>query len=485
MTFLKHPAWFWLKKHDKDKLPPINAETQAVFDAGFEFETYAEQLFPEAVKIGFDSSDYKDYFKMPDKTKEAIDASAKTILQGRIEKGDITCIFDVLKKIGNTSFDLYEIKSSTSAKTDHFYDLAFQVAVIEGNGYKIKNIFVIHVNNKFVRSGEVKAKDICSTTDVTRQVKKLREFTKFHIKKALETMKLKKCPDLTPAHAHPGAFADWLSIYKTMAEVDEYSIYHLCSPGSKINKLEALGIKQIEDIPEEFDLNEKQRLQVHTTKHDEIVVNREKIKEFLSCIKFPIHFLDYETLSSVVPYFDGLGPYKQLPFQYSLHVLNKPGGKLKHFGYLHRDNSNPIAPLSDKLKSHIGLKGTVLVWCEGFEKSCNELMGLIDPKYEKFYTTLNNRVIDLMLPFASSHYVHKDFFGSASIKKVLPALITELSYKDLNIQEGQAAQRLWMEAILHDKHPNEKEKILADLEKYCTLDTQAMVKIYEFLTKIK
>jgi hypothetical protein len=484
MLFLRHPAWLWLKKHDKSKLPPIDENTQAIFDAGFVFESYAEQLFPDAVKIESNCNDYQAYRELTPKTLEAINSGAKTIIQGRFEAGDITCICDVIVKVDDKTFDLYEIKSSTQAKPEHEYDLAFQVEVIERNNYKVRNIFVIHVNNEFIKNGEVEAGKLTKITEVTESVKKLKDFTKENIAKALEVINQKERPDISPAHAKLGAFSDWLSIYKTMADIDEYSIYHLCSPGaSKIGELEALGIKKIADIPDNFVLNEKQLRQVQSTKHNKVLINHDQIKQFLAQLKFPLYFLDYETLSSVVPYFDGLGPYKQLPFQYSLHVLDKPNGELKHYEYLHNNNSNPIKPLTETLKSQIGDDGTVLVWFEGFEKSCNELMGTIMPTYYEFYKSINNRIIDLMTPFSTGAYVHKDFFGSASIKKVLPVLIPELSYKDLDINEGGSAQRLWMDAVLYGKRETEKDKILADLLKYCGLDTLAMVKIYEFLVK--
>ena len=485
MLCMRHPAWLWLKKHDKSKLPPVDDDTQAIFDAGFLFETYAEQLFPDAVKIESDRSDYQGYKELTPRTKAAIESGAKTILQGRFEAGRITCICDVLVKTDDKTFDLYEIKSSTSAKPEHEPDLAFQMVVLEESGYKIGNIFVVHVNNQYIRKGEVIAKELAAMTNVTDKVKSLREVTKQNITEALKVVDSPECPDISPAHAKMGAFSDWLGIYKTLADVDEYSIYNLCSPGAdKIGKLEAMGIKNIADIPEDFALSEKQRNQVNATKYDKVFIDKPKITTFLNSLKFPLYFLDYETLSSVVPYFDGLGPYKQLPFQYSLHLLKKPDGELKHFEYLHSDNSNPVKPLSETLKSQIGTEGTVLVWYEGFEKSCNELMGLVSPEFKQFYKKLNDRVVDLMIPFSTSAYVHKDFFGSASIKNVLPVLIPELSYKDLDIHAGNAAQRLWMEAVLDEKRPTEKDKILQDLLKYCELDTLAMVRIYQHLIKI-
>jgi hypothetical protein len=482
---LRHPAWLWLKKYDKAKLPPIDDDTQAIFDAGFLFESYAEKLFPDAIKLGWDINNFQSYQQLTSNTKEAIESDAKVILQGRFEAGEITCISDVIVKVDDKTFDLYEIKSSASVKPNHEYDLAFQKEVIEQSGYKLNKIFVIHVDNKFIRNGELKAKDLCKISEVTNQVDKLKEFTKEHIESALAITRLKKCPDISPRHVKLGAFSDWLSIYKTMADIDEYSIYHLCSPNAdKIGKLETLGIKNINDIPDDFNLSERQRRQAHATKTNEVFSDKQKIKDFLSKLKFPLYFLDYETLSSVVPYFDGLGPYKQLPFQYSLHVLESPSGKLKHFEYLHNNNSNPVKPLSETLKSQIGKEGTVLVWFERFEKSCNELMATIDPGYKDFYKQLNERIVDLMKPFEAGDYVHKDFFGSASIKHVLPVLIPELSYKDLDIQGGGAAQRLWMESVIDGKRKEEKEKILQNLLKYCELDTLAMVRIYQFLSKL-
>src|SRR6185312_4395795 len=110
---------------------------------------------------------------------------------------------------------------------------------------------------------------------------------------------------------------------------------------------------------------------------------------------------------------------------------------------------------------HIGNKGSIITWNMGFEKSCNSLLGSLLPQHKEFFEEVNNRVVDLMIPFSNGWYVHKDFLGSASIKKVLPVLVPELSYAKLGIHEGAAAQRLWMEAILYGKRDGEKDQILA------------------------
>jgi len=123
-----------------------------------------------------------------------------------------------------------------------------------------------------------------------------------------------------------------------------------------------------------------------------------------------------------------------------------------------------------------------VVWCETFEKGRNTEMAAFDPEYKAFLEDVNDRVVDLMIPFKKGDYVHKDFMGSASIKKVLPVLVPELSYKELGIQNGEEALRLWSEAVLEGKCPEEeKDKRMSNLIEYCKLDTLAMVKILKVL----
>jgi len=103
------------------------------------------------------------------------------------------------------------------------------------------------------------------------------------------------------------------------------------------------------------------------------------------------------------------------------------------------------------------------------------------PAYKKFLSGINERMVDLMVPFSKGWFVDKDFFGKASIKLVLPALLPEFSYKELNISDGGQAQRVWMQTILQGKNQNEKIKIIEDLRKYCALDTYAMYAILKYL----
>jgi len=439
MMFLKQPAWLWLKKNDPKKLPPVDENTQTLFDAGHQFEPFAESLFPEGATLGF--SDYSEYLSLPQRTQDAIKNGTQVLFQPRFEWEDFTCICDIVSFVEDNEVDLYEIKASTSAKVEHEFDLAFQTAVLEGNGLKVRNIYVIHVNNQYVRNGAIEADKITPTEDVTTKVRKRSEATAKYMPLALATAQQKSMPDPSPDLAKLGSKKSWLQVYEVI----------------------------VPQTPKEYPADI-----VPTIQHD-------KVKNFLDGLNFPLYFLDYETLMSLVPYFDGHRPYQQVPFQYSLNVLQSPDAELDWKEYLHCDNSNPARPLTEQLINHIGDSGTVLVWYEGFEKARNTELGEMLPEYKDSMEAINNRVVNLMLPFKNKWYDDPRFEGSASIKQVLPVMCPELSYKDLGIQEGGSAQRLWMEAVLDDKRADQKEQILADLIEYCKLDTLAMVEIYRKL----
>ncbi len=482
MLFLRHPAWLWLKRHDKAKLPPVGDTLQAMFDDGHLFEEYAERLFPNAVKLGFENGGYR---LMPQKTKEAINSSVKTILQGRVETNGLTCIFDVLDRVMDKEFDLYEIKSSTDVKDEHIFDLAFQTIVLESTGLSLRNISIICVNNKYVRNGKIDVSQITCRHDVTAQVREQIEKVRSLIEQALAVVDSPTSPDYSPRYVGLSALDEWMGIYELLhPPIHAHSIYKLARLTPRlIGELEDLGVSLIKDIPGSVKLNSCQTRQLEAVRSDKQTIMHENIQAFLAQLIYPTYFLDYETYGNVIPPFDGTRPYQQIPFQYSIHIIDKPGGNLQHKCFLHTESTTPVPSLLAQLQKDIGSEGSVIVWNECFEKGRNDDMGKMFPEYADYLRNINSRIVDLMIPFSKGWFVDKDFFGSASIKNVLPVLISDLSYEKLNIKEGATASRLWGEAMINGRHASSKERIIKDLLDYCSLDTLAMVQLYKFLQR--
>src|SRR5690606_18896330 len=160
-----------------------------------------------------------------------------------------------------------------------------------------------------------------------------------------------------------------------------------------------MGIKNISDIPLDIGLSDKQVRQIVATKTDRRKIETEEIREFLDALVFPLHFFDYETLSGVIPAFDGTRPYQQVPFQYSLHILKSFDGDLEHKEYLHDSDTNPVRPLLEQMVKDFEGSGSVLAWNKKFEAARNNEMGKLYPEYANFLLNINDRMVDLMDPF--------------------------------------------------------------------------------------
>jgi hypothetical protein len=85
--------------------------------------------------------------------------------------------------------------------------------------------------------------------------------------------------------------------------------------------------------------------------------------------------------------------------------------------------------------------------------------------------------------FTEQMLVHPAFKGKTSIKFVLPAMVPELSYKELAIQEGGTASETWNKIATGKVNAETATKMRADLLQYCALDTHAMVEIWGVLCR--
>ena len=58
-------------------------------------------------------------------------------------------------------------------------------------------------------------------------------------------------------------------------------------------------------------------------------IKADAIKTYLSSLSYPLYFLDFETFQPAIPLYDDTKPFEQIPFQYSLHIINEEGGVME------------------------------------------------------------------------------------------------------------------------------------------------------------
>lgn len=485
--FLKYqtcPQYLWLWKNKRDVVPQDNPEdVEHRLEQGNEVEGYARELFSRGVLLE----------GPPEKTKidtdKAIKNGEKTIFQATVitEEG-LLAKADVLAKNDDGSWTIYEVKSTTQIKDEHILDTAFQKAAFVRGGFDISHVELIYLNKNYVRHGKIMPKEIFISENVDERIAAVLSEVNLQLDDALDYIhkeeepktcscnlktKGKHCP--TFAHFNPG--------------VPEYSVFNLKRIGErKLGQLVDMEIYHVHEVPDDFELTEIQKNQVTVAKLGRPIIDKGRIAEELSKLKFPLYFLDYETISTAIPMYDGTKPYQQVPFQYSLHILNSPDDdkeEMAHCEFLaRREDGFPVPNLLEQMKKDIGPTGTVIVWNKSFEMSRNEEMAKMFPEYKEFLLDVNSRVYDLMEIFSKQLHIHPDFHGSASIKYVLPVLAPHLSYKNLEIQNGGIACLRWFEAVAKDKDETEREEIYNNLLVYCGLDTLAMYEIYDHLVRL-
>ncbi|MCY7411201.1 MAG: DUF2779 domain-containing protein, partial [Chitinophagales bacterium] len=244
------------------------------------------------------------------------------------------------------------------------------------------------------------------------------------------------------------------------------------------------GIVKLLDIPSETHLPAAAAFQLAHYLSGEEYLDRVALREFLNSFSYPIWFLDFETYSTAIPELNNTKPYQQIPFQYSLHVLKENSSAPDHFEFLADPSIDPREPFMQHLMSHLGESGSIVAYNSPFENSRLKETAIAFPKYTQIVEATSSRFVDLMKPFRSRKYYHPNFYGSYSIKDVLPVMVPELSYENLEVNEGGMASLTFLK-MREEKDDVVNEQHRKNLLEYCKMDTFAMVRIFEKLNLMR
>jgi hypothetical protein len=466
----------WHAYNAKDLIPEPDAATQAIFDQGHEVGALAKQMFPDGVEVGDGVLDLDETIRL---TREAIKLR-RPMFEAAFSAEGGYCRVDILRPALNDAWDIIEVKSTTSLKDVHLEDLAFQTWVLTSAGLKIRACYLCHINSDFVRRGDIDPKNFFVLEDVTAQVSSLSRNVEDKLGDMFKTIRQRQHPDIKigPQCDDPYTCALHDHCWKFLPEHNVLDLYRGTKKGFGLLDQDVTLLK---DIPDDLKLTASQSIQRATAVSGKPHVNKKAISKFLSGLEYPLHYLDFETLGTAIPLFDGVRPYQQVPFQFSLHIVRAPGTKPEHVMFLAKDRHDPRPEFMLKLRDAIGRIGSIVAFNAPFElgrlRECCEVM----PNFSTWLKAVEDRVVDLLDPFRSFHYYHPDQQGSASMKAVLPAL-TGKGYEGLAIQEGGAASREYLRVTFGDVSESERKRVRRALELYCGQDTEGLVWILDALS---
>jgi len=457
MRFREAPRHLWAFLHEP--LPPLPGYARFTIQQGYEVEKLA---YDYILAYGNPNYDYR--------------------FQVKAETSDCQVRTDILAyDPDNDAYDLIEVKSGNNfKKRNYIYDLAFQKMVFSKN-YRIRDTYLLTINPRYIREEKLDIHQLFMLSNVTEEVTLLVSEVEVMTQEAL---KILFGANLTEAHAckrprdcpfphlcHPG--------------LPDYSIYDLPRMNQEsLTRYASQGIIDLHDLKTSEELPINHQLILTSLRENRPVIEEKKLKQRLSELTYPLYFLDYEALGLAIPPFKQYRPYQHMVFQFSLHIIKEPDSTPIHEEFLFTQKADPTKELVDRLEGLMKNLGTVVIWNKDFESFCNKTMAKLYPEKKDFLMKMNESMFDLMKVFMDMLYIDYRFKGSASIKKVLPVVCPELTYKGMAVADGGEAMAEWYRMIFHTISDEEKKVVQDNLLRYCELDSLAMVRIYTKLREI-
>ena len=478
MSGLQCHKRLYLECFHRDLSDPVDEWQQSIFDAGTNVGELARSLYPSGVLIDEDHFHHEDAMIS---TRAALtNLGLPAVFEAAFLCDDVRIRVDILARLGRDSFELIEVKSNTGLKDEHIPDVAVQLYVLTGCGISIRRACLAHLNKEYVYGGgDYDLNQLFCVEDITNEAREMQD----DISLALAAMRLPlwdaEPPDVA---ARRQCTRPYQCQFYCHCHADEPEHHVSQLPGAReklLRSLEEVGIEDIRDIPPGFSGLSAIQQRVRDCVVNERFHLDDELPRALRELAYPVHFLDFETFNPALPVYVETRPYQVIPFQWSDHILDR-NGKLRHEEFLHEGSTDPREPFARSLLTALGAEGSIVVY-SGFEAArIRELAAALPSLSTELLGLLESRIVDL-LQLVRKHCYHPEFRGSFSIKSVLPALVPELDYSDLEIRDGGMASVAYAEMIQPETLPERRDFLRRSLLAYCKRDTEAEVRLFQTL----
>ena len=385
---------------------------------------------------------------------------------------------DILSRRRGGRFTLTEVKSTTKVKPEHLPDAAVQAYVLRRAGLDVDRVELMHLDRECAFPD---LSNLFRRVDVTDEVEPFVKTVPREAKRQLAMLQ-GPLPDVEPGD-HCTAPYECPFLARCWPPLPEHHVSTLNAVRStRVAALVAEGYETLFDLPDDAELNEVQHRQWRAVRAGKLVVEL-GLGGALAALEAPIAYLDFETVAPAIPAWDGCHPYDAVPVQWSVH-LDKGDGAVKAHAWIASGPDDPRPACAAALAKALKGAKTVAAYNAPFEKRCLQMLADAAPEHRDVLLGAVDRAVDL-LPLVRQHVYHPDFGGSFSLKSVLPALVPDLGYDDLEVGEGGTASTE-LERLMFDDDMTDaaRAKLRKALLAYCGRDTEALVRLVERLREL-
>jgi hypothetical protein len=473
---LRCPLLLWTQANDAAKIPPVSTITQHRFDEGNMVGHFAKNLFPDGIDIPTDN-----FFGNIQQTKRLLKAR-KPLFEAGTLCGRLYARPDILNPVNDDAWDIYEVKSSTEARETNFHDVAFQKHVYQQAGIKIKHCFLIYIDSNYVKYGEIDPNELFYMEDISAAVEEATAGLEERINEMFAVMGSKETPSV-PIGSH--CLSPWDCDLKPVCwgSLPENSVFELTGNKTKQLLLFEKGVISINDIPEEEPLSPKQAIQKECIATGRTHIDKSEICRFTSQVIYPAYFLEIKTASPAIPIYDGTRPYQNIPFQFSLHIVEGPGLAPVHYSFLAEGANDPRIRFLEEMSKRLGCHGSIIVDDAQFNTTVLQELAQAFPRYTGWAQDIIARLADLKAPFSNFHYYHPSQKGEATLEKAL-SVITDAGAKDGLSDDKRLAGITFINIVRGRFTAGEADIARKELINSCEQETIDMIKLFRKLLEI-
>ena len=487
----------WLDKYMPEQKAAVSEFTQSLFDNGHKVGALAQKYLHADIDVTAYTEDGSlDLGAMIRETAKHMRAGTPAIAEASFSFDGFFCSVDVLLRNTDGSYDLCEVKSSKQEKSTkknpsgvpekYILDSAYQRYVLEHCGVNVRKVYVVMLSRDYIRGRDFNLNEYFVRRDVTVATA------------AKQVYIATKLAELEPILDNSNEPLSVLCDHCNGCDYFDYCSRHVSSP----SPFDVYGLKfsdkcayyrdgvPFEAIPYVHpNLAEVARLQIaYHDRPQDAHIDKRIIQSFLNSLTYPLYSLDFETYQAVVPEFEGMKTYEQIPFQYSLHKVPAPDADLadieeRHF--LELSGADPRRAIAERLVQDIPYGACVVAYHRSTEQG---IIGRLAAQFSDLADHLLSFTYrDPRDVFSQGGYYVAAMGKSLSLKSVAPALYPHDAAMDYHNLEGaikngtQAMNAIGKAGELSE---SEREQLRRDLENYCALDTMAVVKILNKLYEV-
>ena len=467
--------WWEVHEPDAPELRP-DENTLVLFGVGAQVGAAARERVPGGVLILGKASEGSVKVR---RTEQALNDGAPVVYEATFEYDRVFVSVDILER-AEGGFRLTEVKSTVEAKAEHLPDVAIQRWVAAGAGLPVVATHLMHLN-RACRAPDLS--NLFSREDLSPAVSAALPVLPVQVKGMLKVLE-GPLPEVAIGdhcdEPHECAFKA-----RCWPERDPHHIETLPRLSAKKRAaLQALGVETIHQIPSDFELTDFQSRQREAVIAGRAVMSPDFAASLRPYRAERVAFLDFETVRPAIPIWVGTGPYAQVPAQFSAHVQYSDG-TIEHHEWIAATADDPRPEIAKAVVEACKGADVVVAFNASFERSCLEMLAGAVPEMADDLRQIVMRIKDLADPVKRGIY-HPEFYGSYSLKAVVPALIPELAYTDLAVADGTTASNRLLSLMLNDPPLSEEERAARrkELLAYCERDTWVMVKLLDKLVEL-